>query len=233
MGGQPPKKPVRKMKNYTHKNTREKFAENKRETVREAYKCNRKWIGEQRQKDPYFKSSDYRFVYFTGNHTAVCVTDSSEASDMSDCRTYYDEKFPTKKDIIGEINMGLDHIQQDVKCGCAPYGFEVILDAALYAYDSPRSKLEGEEAEPPGDHSACVILATLTAEDVARELKEKETEEANRLTQRFCADPTFDALCTRYPTLRLDPYDPHSSDYRDMVKLRKLYEERTGKPAFQ
>ena len=145
----------------------------------------------------------------------------------------YDEKFPTKKDIIGEINMGLDHIQQDVKCGCAPYGFEVILDAALYAYDSPRSKLEGEEAEPTGDHSACVILATLTAEDVARELKEKETEEANRLTQRFCADPTFDALCTRYPTLRLDPYDPHSSDYRDMVKLRKLYEERTGKPAFQ
>ena len=180
MGGQPPKKPVRKMKNYTHKNTREKFAENKRETVREAYKCNRKWIGEQRQKDPYFKSSDYRFVYFTGNHTAVCVTDSSEASDMSDCRTYYDEKFPTKKDIIGEINMGLDHIQQDVKCGCAPYGFEVILDAALYAYDSPRSKLEGEEAEPTGDHSACVILATLTAEDVARELKEKETEEAKK-----------------------------------------------------
>jgi len=218
------------MKKYIHKNTREKFAENKRETVREAYQWNRKWKREQMQKDPYFKPSEYRFVYFTGNHTAVCVTDSSEASDMSDCRTYYDMKFPTQKDIIGEINMGLDHIQQD---GCAPYGFEVSLDAATYAYDSPRSKLEGEEAEPTGDYSAGVILATLTAEDVARELVTRKTNEANRLTQRFCADPTFDALCTRYPTLRLDPYEKDSRDYRDMVKLRKLYEERTGKPAFQ
>lgn len=158
------------MTKYIHKNTREEFAKMKKETVRAAYRQNRKWAGEQMQKDPYFRPNEYRFVYFTGNHTAVCVTDSSEASDMSDCRTYYDMKFPTKKDIIGEINMGLDHIQQDVKCGCAPYGFEVSLDAALYAYDSPRAKLEGEEAEPTGDHSACVILATLTAKDVALEL---------------------------------------------------------------
>jgi len=201
--------------------------------VYDAYRCNRKWVQEEMRKDSYFKPSEHRPVYHTGNHTAVCVTDSSEASDMSDCRTYYDMKFPTQKEIIGEIEMGLDHIQQDINCGREPYGFEVILDAALYAYDSPRSKLEGEEAEPTGDYSAGVILATLTAEDVARELATRKTNEANRLTQRFCADPTFDALCTRYPTLRLDPYDPHSSDYRDMVKLRKLYEERTGKPAFQ
>ena len=221
------------MKNYIHKNTREEFAKRKKETVREAYRCNREWIGEQRKKDPYFRSSDYQFVYFTGNHTAVCVTDSRDASDMSDCRTYYDMKFPTKKDIIGEIEMGLNHVQGDVDYGREPYGFEVILDAATYAYDSPRAKLEGEEAEPTGDYSAGVILATLTAEDVARELKIKEIEEANRLTRKFCADPSFDALCTRYPTLRLDPYEPHSSDYRDMAKLRKLYKKRTGKPAFQ
>ena len=221
------------MKTYTHKNTREKFAENKREAVREAYQWNRKWKREQMQKDPYFKPSEYQFIYHTGNHTAVCVTDSNRGSDMSDCRNYYDQKFPTKKEIIEEINSGLDHIQNDVNDGVEPYEFEVVLDAALYAHDSARAKLEGEEAEPTGDHSACVILATLTAEDVARELATRKTNEANRLTQRFCADPTFDALCTRYPTLRLDPYEKDSRDYRDMAKLRKLYEERTGKPAFQ
>jgi len=64
-------------------------------------------------------------------------------------------------------------------------------------------------------------------------LTTKEIEEANRLTRRFCADPTFDALCKRYPTLRLEPYELHSTDYRDMLKLRSLYEKRTGKPAFK
>ena len=233
MGAQNAPEKCEKMKKYIHKNTRGEFAKTKKEIVREAYKCNSKWIGEQMRKDPYFKPNEYNHVYFTGNYTAVCITDFREASDMSDCRTYYDMKFPTKKDIIGDIEMGLDHIQSDINSGLEPYGFEVSLDAALYAYSSPTAKLEGEEAEPTGDYSAGVTLATLTAEDVARELKAKEIEEANRLTRRFCADPTFDALCKRYPTLRLDPYELHSTDYRDMLKLRSLYEKRTGKPAFK
>ena len=181
---------MRDLNKYIHKNTREKLAKAKREVVRYAYKNDRENHRKNKREyyeysinpESYYKSNGHRpsdpgkYVkpyYFTGNHILVCVSEcGNNRHDMGDLRNYYDESFPTKKDIRSEIECGLEFVKEELAKGKAdkPFGFEVVIDAALYWYRSLRAKLEGEESEPTGCHCDVITLATLTAEDVTKEL---------------------------------------------------------------
>ena len=157
------------MNKYIHKNIREKFAKIKRESVKDYYTS-----GERR-----------KWIFFTSNHTSVvCPIDEDGSLDLdrntnskawlidtSDLRAYYDSDFPTRKDIESEIRGALFHIKNDIKNGIPAYGFTILMDAAVYCYESHREKLEGVDPEPTGEHTDSIATATLTKEDVLKELE--------------------------------------------------------------
>jgi|TARA_B100001250_G_scaffold160851_1_gene138197 hypothetical protein len=151
------------MNKYIHKNIREKFAKIKRESVKDYYTS-----GERR-----------KWIFFTSNHTSVVhpidedgyQSPPPEHTDTSDLRAYYDSDFPTRKNIESEIRGALFHIKNDIENGIPAYGFTILMDAAVYCYESHREKLEGVDPEPTGEHTDAIATATLTKEDVLKELE--------------------------------------------------------------
>jgi len=55
---------------------------------------------------------------------------------------------------------------------------------------------------------------------------------AEELTEKHCADDSFDALCKRRPTLDLDCCEAGSTRWHELERLRTYYRYATGRNAF-